>query len=348
MAKNIPTTIEDITCEWLTDVLNRNVSGFSVEDSNSGTTGRAVLAMQYGDDCQAPHRIFVKLAPVDEMQQAFVASSDMGRREAMFYQSLSSEVPVRVPACYHSAWGESETQYIMLLEHLDDSGCTFRNSSQRYSMDYVRSVMAAFARLHAAYWETPRLQEDLQWIKAPLQHPIALQLIDSAMQQHAGEMPPEFSAMAELYLNNADAIHQLWNRGSSTIIHGDVHDANLFLEGDNPGFLDWALVARGPGMRDVGYFLAGTLSPSDQQLHAEDMLVFYRQQLLSQGVTSPPSHEELRLQYAWHSTYVWVGAAVTLAMGDAWQPQDYVRSTLERLHLTMAHLGAIDAVREHL
>ena len=153
--------------------------------------------------------------------------------------------------------------------------------------------------------------------------------------------------MGELYLSDADAIHQLWGRGVPTVIHGDVHDANFFYDKDQPGFLDWAMVARGPAMRDVGYFLAGTLTPQDQRESGRDLMSYYRDQLLACGAVAPAA-EELWQQYQWHSAYVWLGAAVTIAMGDAWQPVNYVKASLERLHLAMEQLGTVEALRSAL
>jgi aminoglycoside phosphotransferase (APT) family kinase protein len=156
-------------------------------------------------------------------------------------------------------------------------------------------------------------------------------------------MPPVFTAMAELYLAQADAVHRLWRRGVPTLIHGDVHDGNLFYDNAEPGFLDWALVSRGPGMRDVSYFLAGTLTPQDQRESAHKLLAHYRAQLLAHGAPAP-SDQELWQQYQWHSAYVWVGATVTLAMGAAWQPVNYVKASLKRLHATMDYLDTVNAI----
>jgi hypothetical protein len=271
----------------------------------------------------------------------------MGRRESRFYESLSAELPVRVPRCYFAASDDTGEEYIMLLENLVDSGCTFNNTSTRYSLDYVRQVLAAFARLHATYWASPRFDSDLDWVQPPLQHEIAVQLVAQSLELHGASMPSVFRDMGELYLSEADAIHRLWQRGTPTLIHGDVHDANLFYDGDEPGFLDWALVARGPAMRDVGYFLAGTLSPQDQRDSGRTMLTYYREQLLAHGIVAP-AEQELWQQYQWHAAYVWVGAAVTLAMGDAWQPVNYVMASLERLHAAMDTLGSVEAIRSAL
>jgi Phosphotransferase enzyme family len=343
----IPNDLSDLSCQWLSDSLSVPVSGFTVVDAHAGTTGRAVLELEYGAVTELPPRLFVKLPPTDELQRLFVTSSGMGRREALFYGSLSSELPVRVPRCFFAASDEAGEAYIMLLENLVDGGCTFTNASKRYSLDYVKEVLAAFARLHGAYWATPRFDVDLDWLQPPLQHDIAVQLIAQSLDMHAATMPPVFKAMGELYLADVDAIHQLWARGAPTLIHGDVHDANLFYDHSQPGFLDWAMVARGPAMRDVGYFLAGTLTPQDQQEFGRDLMGYYREQLLACGAPAP-SAAELWQQYQWHAAYVWVGAAVTLAMGDAWQPVNYVMASLERLHAAMEQLDCVEAIRSAL
>jgi thiamine kinase-like enzyme len=343
----IPQDLDSLSCDWLSEALTLPVESFTVVDAHAGTTGRALLELNCGAGVQVPRRLFVKLPPTDPQQRQFVTSSGMGRREAMFYQRLAAELPIRVPHCYFADSDEAGEAYIMLLENLVDSGCTFKNASNRYSLDFIRQILAAFARLHAAYWKSPRFESDLAWIKPPLQHEIGAQLIDRALQQYSDSMPVIFREMGELYLAQTDAIHQLWLRGDPTLIHGDVHDGNLFYDADQPGFLDWAMVARGPAMRDVGYFLAGYLTPEDQQRHGSEMLAYYREQLLSLGVPAP-TEAELWQQYQWHAAYVWMGAAVTLAMGDAWQPVNYLKASMERLHGALDTLGSVAAIRSAL
>jgi len=344
---NIPDTLDEITPPWLSDVLNTNVTDCRIVDSHSGTTGRGVLEVEYATATDLPARLFVKLPPDDKLQRAFVCANGMGRREAMFYQQLAGEVPIRVPRSYYSACDESGERYIMLLEHLEDSACTFHNASNHYSIDYIRSVLTAFAKLHACYWHDPRFDGDLTWVQKPIQHTATVDLVASALQQFATEMPPVFTSMAELYIEQADVIHSLWSRGDATLIHGDVHDGNLFLDGKTPGFLDWALLARGTGMRDVAYFLAGTMSVQDRELEQGNMLVHYRDTLLHAGIDAPDI-EQLWQEYRWHAAYVWVGAAVTLAMGDAWQPVNYTRKSLQRINRALEDLGSVEAIRKAL
>ena len=226
---NIPDQLGAITPEWLSETLGATVSGVEVLDAHAGTTGRGVIAITTGQGVTGlPDRLFVKLPPNDELQRQFVTSAGMGRREALFYQQLGAEVPVRVPRCYAACSDDSGERYIMLLEHLEDAGCSFNNAGQCYSLEYVRDVVACFARLHAAYWQSPRFGNELSWIEPPMQHEIAVQLVQVALEAHAATMPPVFSQMAELFLTDTDAIYRLWRSGPETLVHGDAHDANLF------------------------------------------------------------------------------------------------------------------------
>ncbi|MCB1842496.1 MAG: aminoglycoside phosphotransferase family protein, partial [Halioglobus sp.] len=253
---HLPGRPDDISPEWLSEVLQAPVSAVRVADAHAGTTGRAVIELAYREPVAMPARLFVKLPPSESGQQAFVISNGMGQREVRFYQQLGAELPLRVPHCYFAGCDERGESYIMLLEHLEDSGCTFRNARKHYSLDYLRAVLAQFARLHAAYWESSRFATDLAWVQPPLQQPVALTLVQRALDQHASATPAVFTELGELYLAHSDAVHRLWCQGAATLVHGDVHDGNLFMDGDQPGFLDWAVLARAPAMRDVGYFLA--------------------------------------------------------------------------------------------
>lgn len=338
----IPGTVGELTTDWLREVLGERVRSSRLADANSGTTGRAVLELE---GAGLPPRLFVKLPPSDEMQRQFVTAAGMGRKEALFYGGLAAELPLRVPRSYYSATDEGGEQYVMLLEHLEDAGCTFNNGSTRYSLDYVREMLAEFAKLHAAYWETPRFASDLDWVTPPARHDIALDLIRLALEQHADAMPPVFRQMGELFLAETDGVYRLWGEGAHTVVHGDAHDANLFYD-DRPGFLDWAIVSRAPAMRDVGYFLAGTLT-DEHRPQARELLGEYREHLLELGAAAPPL-DELWRQCQWHAAYVWVGATVTLAMGDAWQPVNYVLSSLERLHGALEAFDSVNALRASL
>jgi hypothetical protein len=348
---NLPITLSEIAPEWLSLALSDQypgiqVSGVTIEDADSGTTGRGRISLEYSAALSGPSRVFVKLPPDDEGQRAFVTENGMGRREVLFYSTLSAELPLRVPHSYYADSNEVGDRYIMLLEDLDASACSFRNGSTRYSLEYIREVLAAFARMHGMYWNSKRFSSDLAWVPPPGFHPMAPLLVERALEQYADSMPPVFRAMGDFYLQNTASIHRLWGEGVPTLVHGDVHDANLFYD-KGPGFLDWALVGRTSCMRDVAYFMSGSLKPADRVAHQSELLDFYYAEL-DRHTEDQVDTAELGEQYRWHAAYVWLGATVTLAMGSEWQPVDYVLGTLERVNPAIEDCDSIASLRNQL
>ena len=349
----IPLSPAQVSADWLAQVIagpdsDAKLRSVVVEDANAGTTGRLLLSLEWSADSDLPHRVFIKLPPDDETQRAFVAAVGMGRAESRFYRDLSAELPIPIPRCYYADFNDAGDRYIMVLENLEARGCQFRNASSRYSIDYLREVLSAFARLHAAFWASPRFADDLAWIKPPAFHDMGPRLVQRAMERHASEMPPVFSEMGSLYLENTAAIHSIWNQGVPTLVHGDCHDGNLYYDPDaGPGFLDWGVLGRTSCMRDVAYFLAGTPAPEDRVEHLPDLLQFYLNALRELGVAQV-DEAALQREFRWHTAYVWVGAATTLAMGDEWQPSNYVRRTMERLNLALESSQSVEALRESI
>ena len=81
--------------------------------------------------------MFVKLPPFDERQRKFVAATDMGRREARFYEGPAAEAPLHVPRCYYAAHGDDPTEYVVVLEDLAEIGCTFTTRLEPHAEDHA-------------------------------------------------------------------------------------------------------------------------------------------------------------------------------------------------------------------
>src|SRR5665811_2321231 len=86
------------------------------------------------------------------------------RDRARFYEELAPEVPLRIPGCYFAAHGEERTQYVMVLEDLEASGCTFTNLVETGTAEHGAKLVQALARLHARFWENPRFDDELAWV----------------------------------------------------------------------------------------------------------------------------------------------------------------------------------------
>ena len=164
--------------------------------------------------------------------------------------------------------------------------------------------------------------------------------------QFADELPGDFRTLGELYIARNRDIGSLWNEGERTLIHGDDHIGNLFVDDGRTGFYDWAVAARFPGMRDVAYFLCSSM-PTEIRRGEQDALVArYRAGLAEGGVTldEAVAHEQYRL----FSVYAWIAATTTAAMGSKWQPIEIGRRATERATQAIIDLDVLDLLADRL
>jgi len=154
--------------------------------------------------------------------------------------------------------------------------------------------MAALARLHAAYWQTPRFESDLAWIR-PRTRRFGFewhhQSFKQARSQYlAGEfgakLPAELVDMVRFWDANDLAVYAYWDTLPATVLHGDSHMGNTFSYPDGrAGFFDWQVIYRGHGLRDVAYFFLGAVEPDLRKAHEREVIGYYLDCLAGHGVT---------------------------------------------------------------
>ena len=72
----IPSTVDEVTPAWLSEVLDADVAAVETLDAHSGTTGRAKVRIQ--TEADLPETLFVKLQPFDADQRAFLEMVGLG------------------------------------------------------------------------------------------------------------------------------------------------------------------------------------------------------------------------------------------------------------------------------
>jgi hypothetical protein len=343
----LPQTPDAIGPEWLSRALGVSVSTVRVAEAHSGTTGRAVLRVGWAAGVDRPEGLFVKLPPSDATQRQMVDATDMGRREARFYAGLSRAVPVRVPDAVWSGWGEDPSQYLMLLEDLAASGCNFPNAGDPRLLEFARALMGELARLHAGFADPARLARDFPWVERTMRNDWGRILVQAGLDAFRDGSPPEFVAIAELYVARMDEFNDLIDRGPHTLIHGDCHLGNLFRDGARPGFLDWACTARAPGPRDVAYFLCNSLPTELRRKEERDLLERYRDALAAAGARAP-SFEALWDDYRRLALTSWVAAVTTAAAGSRMQPIEVGMRAMKRTNAAVQDLDSLGLLRAEL
>lgn len=349
---SIPSSTEELTASWFSEILDETVTGVEILDAHSGATGRALVRLE--GSSSVPDTLFVKLQPFAEEQRKFLRQIGLGVAEARLYRALGTELPVRVPRVWHADFDAAEGEFVMVLEDLNAAGCRFPTPSDDDIVDVATSLVDELAVLHATYQ-----CRDLDWLPTPSgmrrkpgDTEIAArraQFIVSALEQFADEMPPVFRRLGELYAAHSLDIVALFSEGERTLIHGDTHCGNLFVDGTRTGLYDWAVVGRGPGVRDVAYFLCNSLPIDTRRSVESSLLERYRKALAHNspgGVSldADTAHEQYRL----FSVYSWIAAASTAAMGSRWQPIEVSRVAMASTTQAIEDLDAVGLLEERL
>lgn len=339
---NIPAAVDDLTPEWFTAVMGDRVEAVEILDAHSGTTGRARVALTSTGDL--PASVFVKLQPFVEEQRKFLRQIGLGVAEARLYAHAGDDLPVRAPRVWHAEFDAADGEFVMVLEDLEAAGCRFPSPADVDMLDVAASLMDELATLHAAYHG-----HALDWLRTPSgmkskpeNADVAsrrAQFIVSALDQFADDMPPAFRAIGDLYAAHPLEIVELFNEGQRTLVHGDAHSGNLFVDGGRTGLYDWAVAGRAPGVRDVAYFLCNSLPVETRRAEEQNLLGRYLNRLAKAGVAldDRTAHEQYRL----FSVYSWIAAASTAAMGSRWQPIEVSRAAMVSTTRAIADLDAI-------
>jgi Ser/Thr protein kinase RdoA (MazF antagonist) len=140
-----------------------------------------------------------------------------------------------------------------------------------------------------------------------------------AVDAYADRLPEGFVPLAEFYIARSREVPPLYREGERTLVHGDAHLGNLFVDGTRTGFLDWAVIAHAPGMRDVAYPLCNSIPTEVRRTHERALVARYCELLGERDI-------DLDVDTAWEqyrifALYSWVAAAATLGMGSKWQPE---------------------------
>jgi hypothetical protein len=349
----------NLTCEDVESALsaacpNVHVTGVRVLDRHSGTTARARLSVEYADadrDDAAPDSVFVKTVPDSAAGRVFVNLMKLASTEVRFYLEIAPSLPISVPHAWRAVFEESSGAFLLILEDLTARGAHFADISEPADLDTARRAVETLGRLHAAFWNSPRFDADLSWLRAPgprpglrLERCLCRALVGRGVARFVEAVPPEIHRATSRLIRARDRLEHAWSEGPQTLLHGDSHIGNMYLLGDTAGLLDWQVAQRGQGMRDVSYFLVTSLTRELRRAHERELIDLWRAVLEDEGVEAPTSEAAWR-QHRLHAIYAWIGSAVTAAAGDL-QPEPIARAGLSRASVALVELDSLGGLDE--
>jgi Phosphotransferase enzyme family len=329
----VPETLQEaLSPRWLTAALAPRFPGIEVTAVDAGLVIERVSTVAlFTIDCAGgvPDGLSPQLCVKGYFNEIGRGARSIGEPEAYFYRDLAVTTGVRTLRPVYADIDPVTRHGVVITEDLGAAGGTFLDAASDYTPDQAAASLAQFAQLHAATWGH-RVYERLGWLVpqlARIARSRGLDVIEAGFGTATWVgVPAEAADPRRLYGGYLTLIDQWGDVTPWSVVHGDAHVGNLFLDGaGRPGLVDWQLVHRGNWGLDVGYHLASTLSVQDRRSNEVDLLRHYLDHLAAAGVEVPQWDE------AWtclgrgilHGFYLW---AITTAVDPA-----IVTTMLERL-----------------
>lgn len=303
MTKTIPEAPDlrapqDIDAAWLTGLLqgagvDAVVESFTAKPVGSGQIGDSVrFALKYARAADgAPASIVGKFPSADP--DSFNTGVMLGNyvREVQFYRQLSPTALVSTPYCYGTALDEASGRFVLMMEDL--APAEQGDQLKGVSLEQARLVVDEAAKLHGSHWGDEAI-EDLAWVSGTRAAPSGaatpemVAALWTAFRERYGErLEPDWVEVGERLSTRFAGFTQRGD-GPRCLTHNDFRPDNMMFAKPAGGkpvtVLDWQSVSFGTGAVDVGYFLAGALTPDQRRAAEPELLARYLEGLKALGV----------------------------------------------------------------
>lgn len=284
MTAAIPEAPEQLTPQWLTEVLGAPVATAAVSAIGTGQTGATYrVAVTYSGATDLPRSFVAKLPAQDPAVRERVALSY--RSEHAFYTQLAATLAVPLPRCYHCAMTGDGEQFVLLLgdmapaEQADQiRGCT---------MAEARLAVSALAGLHGPRWCDPAWLSLAATVMPKPDEATARGLGDItvlAAQTTLERLGSRMSAEDRDTVLEAAGLVGDWLLVAPerySLLHGDYRADNLLFDPQRSRVtvVDWQTLAVGLPARDLSYFVATSLRPADRAAHERELVGLYHRAL---------------------------------------------------------------------
>lgn len=343
---------ELLSPRWLSLALGRQFPGIEVTGVTRGpVVSRVSTNVRFRIECAGgvPAGLSRYLCAKSYFSETGWSGRRTGVIEASFYRELADRTGVRTLRCRYAGVHPETGHGIVITDDVAAAGGTFLDSLSPYTPDQAAESLRQFALLHAATWCDPVAVTE-PWLEpraeARTVHRGVPEIRANFESDDLGPgVPAEVRDAARLHEAFRDLAAATLNPRPWTVVHGDAHIGNVFLdEAGRPSLLDWQLVQRGPWYFDVGYHIGSALTVEDRRSREEDLLRHYLAELgaaaAAQGKTiEVPSLEEARRGLALGALYGFYHWGITVLVA-----RPVTGALLHRLGTAVADHDAYKAV----
>lgn len=352
----LPHGPEDIDPAWLTGALalrhpGARVAAVRVRETRQVTNTHAFLHIDYDGPTTAPQEMFCKMLPLDPARRDLLARSEMGPREVQFYEHLRPLLPhLRVPEVHVAMFDPRDQAFVLLMEDLEHGGCEVPDGTWGIGADAAALALEDLAALHVRFEDPAVRAATAPWV--PLaRHGRAAGLVPLrfGIDNHREKLTECFVRCTETYLERHAELIVRWadGPGPATVVHGDPHLGNLFVDRGRVGFLDWGVINVTTPIRDAGYFITMAMQVEDRRRHERELLQHYLDARLALG-GAPIAFADAWLAHRLHALYCVPAACQIVTFPENATPRRrvFAAAFLARVEGALADLDPLGALAE--
>jgi hypothetical protein len=271
------TSIEDVTKEWLSSILQANVESFTSSRIGTGQvswTYRLKLVSSNG-----PNSVILKVASSDPDSRSAGLSLGIYEKEIRFYQDIAPALASlgSLATCYHASWDPSNGTFALLFR---DAQAETGNDIEGATIDQARLAVKELGRIHGDVLRNEKLltAEWLEGRKSRVNQGLMEALFAGFVERYKERLKPEHLDVCRQFVGSFDAFQEQRKAQNDRngLVHGDYRLDNL-LFGNNGELtvVDWQTVSVGPVMADFAYFVGGSLKVEDRRKYLKELLELY-------------------------------------------------------------------------
>ncbi len=309
MPATAPTSLEDLTPAWLTDVLreaghlgDESVTGLDIEEIGVGR-GYVGLTLRLKPSFDrprdgAPASLVAKLPTFVEWPPELTPLIDLlYTTEIQWYRNLRDRCPLAVPEFIWAGMDAPNHRYCLLLE--DMGSLRIADQVASCSAEDAHLIVRELGRMHAAHWNDDTALGH-EWLPGLQLMAMFSQMVYvggwEKFWRHLGDaLPPEFEAVGAAIGPAMGALLALLEEDGRTLVHGDYRLENFMFRPDGGlVVLDWQLAHSGGGAQDLAYFISQNLTTEARREQQESLLDAYHDALVRGGVSGYTREQLLR------------------------------------------------------
>lgn len=289
-ASRVITSIEELTADWLADVMALPIENFRVQEIvGEGYASRMYRVFLEFDESEVKHlpdSVILKLATIQETQVELMEPG-VFCREVSFYKGLGRALAgtAMLPKVYYAEADQTQFQLTLLLEDLGE----IPHKAWREDLHNSLAATKALATVHATYWQSEDL---LEHTYAPVESELEIDELLTLLQENLDTetaAPYSFPYLRDCVLHVQKLAKWLTGEldqfhGPMTLVHGDFHARNIHFMDGRTVIFDWQVTERGRPVRDLIYWMLMCVDVADIGQFKPKLIDTYLATLADQGI----------------------------------------------------------------